>query len=249
MTKLVLLSGWGIDARIWQSLTPYWPNDIQVDTPDWPGYGNRPPLSTPEDLDALANAMAEDLPRDAVWVGWSLGALLAAHLLERLPPPKALVMLGMGTHFTITKGQNGGVTRHELKAFQLAFRRDFEATWRHFLRWQLGGEPAPRAALERLLSLIGQTPTATKETLGVGLAHLSSLDASTLLAAPPCPVYRCQGAMDPLVSPSPNDTNIQRLENSGHCPQLSQPAALTHYLAAIAYRHTSTEYHAREVSP
>ncbi|GGX90945.1 pimeloyl-[acyl-carrier protein] methyl ester esterase [Litchfieldella qijiaojingensis] len=248
MSKLVLLSGWGIDARIWRPLAPYWSEDIQVDAPNWPGYGGRPPLDIPGDLDALADAMSADLACDAVWVGWSLGALLAAHLLERLPAPKALVMLGMGPRFTVTEREKGGVTSQELKAFQRAFRRDGEATWHHFLRWQLGGEPAPRVVLERLLALIERTPPASEETLAAGLAQLSSLDASTLLAKPPCPVYRCQGAKDPLIAPLPNDATGHRLEDAGHCPQLSQPATLTHYLASIVHRHSTTGHHREEES-
>ena len=87
MSHLVLLSGWGIDARIWRSLDSRWPENAHVTTPDWPGYGQQSPLAAPADLEMLAHAMREALPIDSIWVGWSLGGILAAALLRHLPPP------------------------------------------------------------------------------------------------------------------------------------------------------------------
>ena len=88
MTRLVLLSGWGIDRRIWRPLHPYWPANVEVAAVDWPGYGKVPALPDNASLSELATAMASRLPSDAVWVGWSLGGLLATALLDYLPAPR-----------------------------------------------------------------------------------------------------------------------------------------------------------------
>ncbi|MFC3286342.1 alpha/beta fold hydrolase [Litchfieldella rifensis] len=260
MSKLVLLSGWGIDARIWQPLQSHWPEGVSVSTPDWPGYGDREPLADPQDLAALAATMAADLDPDAVWVGWSLGGLLAAHLLAYLPTPRALVMLGMGPRFVSdSHNSNSAVSRVEFKAFQRAFHRDAESTWQHFLRWQLSGEPAPRPAFERLLDLIGQVPPATHATLLAGLVQLGTLDATAIVANPPCPMLRCQGVRDPLASREQarggQDSDkwatmgsALLIEEAGHCPQLSQPVALVGYLSDIAYRHAPSAGRPEETS-
>ncbi|MCP1365244.1 alpha/beta fold hydrolase, partial [Halomonas sp. BBD48] len=130
MTQIVLLSGWGIDARLWQRLTPHWPLHLHVSSPDWPGYGQHPPLADPTDLDALADAMQDVLSADAIWVGWSLGGMLAAALLPYLPAPQALVMLGAAPRFV--SDEHGGVRPQEIEAFQRAFARDPQRTWQHF---------------------------------------------------------------------------------------------------------------------
>lgn len=234
MTRLVLLSGWGCDARLWQPLAAHWPDrregGLEVSTPDWPGYATRPTLDDPEDIAALAEAMAGDLPAEAVWVGWSLGGLLAAALLDHLPPPRGLVLLGMGARFCDPEG----VTQEALVTFRTAFRRDPEATRAHFLRWQLRGEPSPRAAHRRLLDLLGEVPAAPPATLAAGLGQLARLDHRHRLAAPPCPVWRVAGVHDPLLPPSARDAADIRLADAGHCPMLSQPLALADDLAAIA---------------
>ena len=126
MPRLILLHGWGVDARIWRPLAPHWRADCQVASPDWPGYGDRPALSAPQDLDALAEAMAEALPADAVWVGWSLGGLLAAALCRRLSAPRGLIMLGMGLRFCHPAAVNDAA----LNDFRRAFARAPEASRR-----------------------------------------------------------------------------------------------------------------------
>ncbi|MDR5867105.1 alpha/beta fold hydrolase [Halomonas koreensis] len=228
--RLVLLAGWGCDARIWRDLADHWPEAVEVRTPDWPGHGARPELRDPAALGALAEAMADDLPADAVWVGWSLGGLLAGALLDRLPAPRALVLLGMDARFCHPEG----VDEAALATFRGAFRRDPDATRAHFLRWQLRGEPAPRAAHRRLLTLLGEQAPAPTTTLAAGLAQLARLDNTRRLAAAPCPVHRLAGEADPLLTPALRAGADRRIADAGHAPMLSQPQALAGALAAIA---------------
>ncbi|MFY0992862.1 alpha/beta fold hydrolase [Halomonas sp. C05BenzN] len=228
MTHLVLLSGWGVDAGIWRPLADFWPSGVTVTAPDWPGYGARAPLAAPDSLAELAEAMAVDLPAEAVWVGWSLGGLLAAALLDRLPAPHGLVQLGMGERFCHPEG----IPAAELAAFRRAFARDPMATHRHFLRWQLAGEPDSRGAHGRLLDLVGGAPDAA--TLAAGLDQLAELDVARALADAPCPVRRLAGRHDPLLPPAAIADADRVLDHAGHCPMLSRPAALAEALAGLA---------------
>jgi len=235
MTQLILLSGWGCDARIWRPLAPYWPDDLEVKAPDWPGYAGRLPLADPTSLNELADAMADNLPADAVWVGWSLGGLLAGALLEHLPPPRALVLLGIGERFLHPQG----VSEADLAHFRDAFQRKPEATRRHFLRWQLGGEPSPRSAHRRLRAILGDAVPVSATTLAAGLEQLATLDNTSRLAAASCPVHRLVGTRDPLLAPEVLAQADQRLDDAGHCPMLSQPQHLATRLANIAAQHQS----------
>lgn len=229
MTALVLLSGWGIDARIWQTLAPHWPKHLDVRTPDWPGYGERFAESFSASLPALAAKMRDQLPNDAVWVGWSLGGLLAGALLAHLPVPKALVLIGTGPKFC----HADGVSTAELATFRRAFERDPMATWQHFLRWQLQGEPAPRSAHRRLLDLIGSQPSASLRSLAAGLDQLSDMDLTPMLSSPPCPIRRIAGEHDGLMHATTRESADLLLTETGHCPMLSRPAALAGYLSAL----------------
>lgn len=230
MTTLVLLSGWGCNARLWQPLAEHWPSGLTVTTPDWPGYGARPPLSDTGSLPLLADAMGDELAPDAIWVGWSLGGLLAAALLDKMPAPRGLVLLGMDERFC----HEAGIPGTELAAFRQAFARAPEATHRHFLRWQLAGEPDPRAAHRQLRGLLGDDGGADRATLAAGLDQLAGLDNAGRLARAPCPVWRVAGERDPLLAPRLRKSADHRLADAGHCPMLSQPASLAACLAGIA---------------
>lgn len=234
MTPLVLLSGWGCDARIWQPLAPYWPAGLRVTTPDWPGYGARPPLDAPACLDALATAMDTDLPVEALWVGWSLGGLLAAALLDHLPAPRGVVLLGIGSRFC----HAGGVSHAALATFRRAFARDPHTALAHFRRWQLNGESQPQRAHHQLQRLLGEA-IADTATLTAGLEWLAQLDVGQSLNQASCPVWRLSGGRDPLLAaelraPALLDNSDRRLFDAGHCPMLSQPAALAEHLAELA---------------
>lgn len=234
MTRLVLLSGWGGDARIWQPLALLWPAGVTVETPDWPGYGAQPALEPPADLEALARAFADELPRDAVWVGWSLGGLLATTLLglasTALPPPRGLIQIGMGPRFCHPEG----VTQQEFGRFRRAFARDPDATLAHFRRWMLRGEASPRNAYRHLLDLLGEGPPPDVATLAAGLQWLAELDNSRLLAEPPCPMRLLSGTDDPLLSATRRQDADRTIDGAGHCPMLSRPDTLVTTLIGLS---------------
>ncbi|MEC4766297.1 alpha/beta fold hydrolase [Halomonas sp. CUBES01] len=229
MPRLVLLSGWGVDRRIWAPLEAHWPADIDVLSVDWPGYGHQLALPENASLDQLAEAMVDRLPEDAVWVGWSLGGLLATALLDTLPAPRGLVLLGAGERFCA----DDGVSNDELASFRRAFTRDPKVTWQHFLRWQAQGEPNPRHAHRQLQALLGDQPSADHATLATGLDWLATLDNTQRLNTPVCPVIRLVGEHDPLVGQRARD-RARRLAHAGHCPMLSKPATLAAVLAEQA---------------
>jgi len=237
--RLILLSGWGIDQRIWQPLEAHWPTYLTAQAVEWPGYDDTPPLEANATMEELADAMAEPLASNAVWVGWSLGGLLATALLAYLPPPRGLILLGAGDAFCVKDevSTQGGVTSAELSAFQRAFQRDPTATWQHFLRWQTQGEPTPRQAHRQLRDLLGEPPPADSITLATGLQWLGSIDNRPRLATSPCPVVRLTGEHDPFISPAQRRAS-KPISGVGHCPMLSQPQALAatigHYARQMA---------------
>lgn len=228
-TRLVLLSGWGIDKRIWLPLAPYWPSSVTANTLDWPGYGGIPPLRDGASIAELAEAMRDRLPSDAIWVGWSLGGLLATALLDYLPPPRGLILLGAGATFCAPEG----VSHAALDDFRQAFQRHPHASWRHFLRWQSQGELAPYEVYQQLRTLLGNRPNTDNTTLANGLHWLATLENRQRLMAASCSVVYLAGKHDPLLSRHTRAQAIQ-LGNAGHCPQLSHPERLAALLTSQA---------------
>lgn len=81
VAPLVLVHGLGGTIENWQALAPALAARHRVLVPDLPGHGGSAPLPEARHVDALAEAVlatvdAED-SRDAVWIGHSLGGVVA----------------------------------------------------------------------------------------------------------------------------------------------------------------------------
>ena len=114
-TPLVLVHGLGGTIENWRALGPPLAERHRVLVPDLPGHGGSAPLPEARDLDALAEAVlgiadAEEI-RDAVWVGHSLGGVVALRAAALRPDAVRGVVLaaaaGIGSgsraaHATLT---------------------------------------------------------------------------------------------------------------------------------------------------
>ena len=66
---LVLLHGWGLNHAIWQPIAAQLANECDVIALDLPGYGNAVDSPEPYTLDALADQLAQAIPRAKFVVG------------------------------------------------------------------------------------------------------------------------------------------------------------------------------------
>ena len=252
LTRLVLFSGWGIDARIWQPLIAclharlahVTETDEQADkqaadeaksrpleiiAPDWPEEG----------LQSVSRAGSEPTASqaslggaDTLWLGWSLGALRAEALAKK-QAPAALVSLAMGPSFVdqaATEQTIPALAPEVLDTFLAAFARNPTASWQHFLRWQASGEASARDCLRQLRELIGRHPVSREAVLETGLAELASRRMS-LAPQSELPLEFWLGKQDPLLAPGLSAAlraqgQVVAEFEGGHCLPLSATEAL-----------------------
>ncbi|MDU6108671.1 MAG: alpha/beta fold hydrolase [Klebsiella pneumoniae] len=88
---LVLLHGWGLNAQVWDCITPQLASHFTLHLVDLPGYGRSGGFGAMS-LEAMAQRVLEQAPPQAVWLGWSLGGLVASQVVERF-----LALQTMGT--------------------------------------------------------------------------------------------------------------------------------------------------------
>ncbi|MGB5605365.1 MAG: alpha/beta fold hydrolase, partial [Gammaproteobacteria bacterium] len=81
---LLLVHGWGLHSGIWDGLAPLLEPHYRVTRMDLPGHG-RSAWQGQASLDDMTDAVLSTAPATAVWLGWSLGGLLAARAAQRAP--------------------------------------------------------------------------------------------------------------------------------------------------------------------
>ncbi|NEX18325.1 MAG: pimeloyl-[acyl-carrier protein] methyl ester esterase [Halochromatium sp.] len=85
--NLVLLHGWGMNNAVWDALPATLTDRFQLHPIELPGHGQAPFEPEWRDLPDWADAVLAQAPDQAIWLGWSLGALVAlqAALQTRVP--------------------------------------------------------------------------------------------------------------------------------------------------------------------
>ncbi|MDR0703237.1 MAG: alpha/beta fold hydrolase [Azoarcus sp.] len=228
---LVFLHGWAMTPAIWQPMAGALGGDASdIHIPALPGHG----VATANPRNSLAawvEALAPALPRDAVLVGWSLGALLALELARVRPRQVArLALIGSTPRFVASADWPHGLDEKTVSDFIEGYARDPAATLRRFLILQTLGDDARDHLFRRLSEAVcaprdGQTPKA----LADGLHILAATDLRANLAAIEQPVCLIHGDGDALMPPAAvrwlADTlpraRLRMLENRGHAPLVS----------------------------
>jgi len=77
--NVVFVHGWGLNKAVWGdyivAFKSRFPN-LNVHNIDIPGYGDQAHVDSTESLEELARACLKQAPKNAVWVGWSLGGMI-----------------------------------------------------------------------------------------------------------------------------------------------------------------------------
>jgi len=124
----------------------------------------------------LVAALAAAAPRRAVWVGWSLGGVLAQLAACRYPERVAgLVCIAAAARFVACDEWPHGMARTVFDDFAAAFARDADGAARRFLSLQTAGNDD--AALLRRLRQAAARGGAHTEQAHAGHAHTEHLHA------------------------------------------------------------------------
>lgn len=228
MTDLILLHGWGMNAAVWQPLRQDLAPFGTLHTPNLPGYGGSPPVA-PYTLDALATALANDIPPNSVVIGWSLGGLVAMKLALAYPERVArLVLIAANPCFVARPNWPCGMTPAVLREFAANLERDHARTLMDFLALQVLHDDAARATLRALRqALTSDTPT--PEVLRAGLSVLRDSDLRAAVPGIQQPTLLLYGLRDTLVPPDAGEwlaralpqASYRTLAGAAHAPFLS----------------------------
>ena len=195
---LVLIHGWGMNGAVWQqtvdALAPY----FRVHVVDLPGYGYSAE-SHGESLQDIAEKVLEEAPKSAIWVGWSLGGLVATYIALNFPDRVTkLVTVSSSPKFAAEKPWRG-IQPDVLAAFTEDLAQDFKTTVDRFMALQAMGSPTAMKDIKMLKQAVLSRPEPNPDSLMVGLELLAKIDLRSQLCDITMPFLRLYGRLDGLV--------------------------------------------------
>lgn len=230
--ELVFLHGWGMNAAVWRHWLADFSPEVRLRSLELPGHGHSPWDPAWTTLGDWAEACLEAAPERAVWVGWSLGGLVALEAALRAPRRVAgLVQLTATPRFVRAADWPAAMEAATLARFHAELRADPAATLPRFLALQVRGGEAAHATLRRLRRELAGSPAPVDGALNIGLALLRDSDLRARLRHLSCPSLWLFGRHDTLV---PGDTAAALaallpearwhvIPGAAHAPWLSHP--------------------------
>jgi len=228
----ILLHGWGFNYAVWQSIVPELAQQYCVYQVDLPGHGKSEMCDY--DLPVLLNVLADQLPKHAIWLGWSLGGLLAMAMARWQPDYVDKLIVVAGSPCFVAKSDWQHATQlNILNQFIEQLQKDVVGTLKRFLALQTRGSDTAQQQLRQLRQLLTVNHLPHHDALQAGLHLLLHTDLRPELTHIQCPSLLILGEKDRLVPAKMEqdcqqywqNLNVAVIPQAAHIPFLSHPVA------------------------
>ncbi|MEZ9231588.1 pimeloyl-ACP methyl ester esterase BioH [Vibrio amylolyticus] len=234
---LVLLHGWGMNGAVWDQTVQVLNQRYRVHVVDLPGYGHSAHLHA-SSLEEIAQSLLSEAPKQAIWLGWSLGGLVATHIaLHHSERVSKLITVASSPKFAASRPWRG-IQPKVLDAFTEQLVDDFQTTIERFMALQAMGSPSARQDVKQLKKAVLSRPSPNPQSLLAGLEMLADVDLRPYLGSLSVPMLRLYGRLDGLVPvkvASDMDSHVPDSEQyvfsqSSHAPFMTELDAFCHQI-------------------
>ncbi|HEX5122803.1 MAG TPA: pimeloyl-ACP methyl ester esterase BioH, partial [Rhodanobacteraceae bacterium] len=230
--NLVMIHGWAMHAGIFAGFARALAPHFRLHLVDLPGHGYSRDDAGSLDPAACARRIAENVPR-AIWLGWSLGGLVAMRAaLDEPDTIRGLVLISSSPRFVVGNDWTHGVAPSVFAEFGAGLADDYRVTIERFLALEALGSDHARAELRSLKADVFAHGEPAMSALTEGLSVLDATDFRADLSSIRAPSLWIAGRRDRLVDPdamkwAAAQTGGRYVEcNSGHAPFLGHAEAL-----------------------
>lgn len=240
---LVLLHGWGLNAEVWRCIDEELSSHFTLHLVDLPGFGRSRGFGALSLAD-MAEVVLRQAPDKAIWLGWSLGGLVASQIALTHPERVlALVTVASSPCFS-ARDEWPGIKPDVLAGFQQQLSDDFQRTVERFLALRTMGTETARQDARALKKTVLALPMPEVDVLNGGLEILKTVDLRQPLQNVPMPFLRLYGYLDGLV-PRKVVPMLDKLwphsesyifAKAAHAPFISHPDEFCHLLVALKQR-------------
>ncbi len=229
---LVFLHGWGLHGDVWEDIAAQLATDYTVSLVDLPGHGRSKLLNSDFSLQSLAKQLAQAFPKSAIWVGWSLGGLIALQIAHQYPKQvKALVMVASTPQFVRSDAWPHAVPAEVFEQFANELQADYKATLNRFIAIQAMGNRDAKAEVRKLRERLFRHGEPNVDALQGGLRILQQSQLQQELATLHCPTKIILGQRDSLAATRAGKTLAQQhdhvdvsvIQGAAHSPFVSHP--------------------------
>lgn len=216
---LILFHGWGISSYIWNNVIIKLKKICTIYVIDLPGYGknfNKKIMTFEE----ISNYILTIIPKKAVWMGWSIGGLLAFHIGHNFPNYTNAIITICSSPCFIQKKLWPGISLKTLKNIKNEIINNFSNFYKNFNIYQ-------RQSKKKFLK--EQKPR--KESIEQGYIWLTTIDQRKNITNINTPYLKIYGSLDLLIPEKisyiidkySKKTLSIKISKATHAPFLSHP--------------------------
>ncbi len=227
---LVLIHGWGAHGGIWSDLAASLAENFRLTIIDLPGLGRSAALDHGFTLESAITAIKAVTPEAAIWMGWSLGALITMALaLSDKNRVKKMILIGGSPCFAKKKDWPFATSSEVLDGFGNMLKTDYRKTLTRFLSLQMGDSIRAREVLRTQRQLLFQYGEPDITALAEMLAVLKETDLRESLSQLDVPTLLIHGERDTLAPVTAANylerhlpqARLFKIKGAGHVPFLT----------------------------
>jgi pimeloyl-[acyl-carrier protein] methyl ester esterase len=229
---LLLIHGWGLHGGAWDSLVPELAREWRVTRVDLPGHGQSRAQPLPAALTELAALVTQSAPGNAVWLGWSLGGLVALQAALDFPEAvQGLILVSTTPRFTTADDWSCAMPPSLLQEFMAELQCDYRSCVQRFLALQVRSGARARETLRQLRAALAARGYPDAGSLAAGLEILHNCDLRDAIQEIELPTLVMAGNYDRLTPPEAGawlaakvrGAHLLRFPKAAHAPFLSHP--------------------------
>ena len=237
---LVILHGWAMHGGVMSPLVDALKERCTVYVVDLPGHGYSRECAIALEPRASAAAIAAVTP-PAMWLGWSMGGLIALTAALELPQQVlSLAMLCATSKFVRDDSWPFGSDAKQVRHLATDLETDYHATLERFMALETMGSADPRAELRHLRTLVFDRGEPDLRVLLEGIRILEEGDRRADLPHLGIPSAWLAGRRDRLIPPRAMQWSADQcggsfaeIEHAGHAPFFGHVDALVQTLEPL----------------
>ncbi|HEK9102441.1 alpha/beta fold hydrolase [Bacillus pfraonensis] len=184
--ELIFIPGWGMEKRVWDSLLPYF-QEYSVRYVEWRG------VKELTDFAGLVEEAAQG--QDVILIGWSLGALAALQVCNRVQT-RGMILLGGTAKFTVDEEYENGWKLPFVERMKRSLLKRKEDTLKRFYKSMFTKQEIKDR--EQFEGIVAHFQGDSIESLQLGLDYLIEMDMRSQLKQVKTPMLLLHGEQDAI---------------------------------------------------